>query len=55
MPVYQDSYQRETSKFSNITFAILPFLSEKNGILSTLESTTFDEIIRCASKWFTLA
>ena len=61
MPVHQDPYQRETVKHYIRHFA---FLSEKilklNGhpqtewLLSTLESTTLNETIRSASKWFIL-
>ena len=47
------------SKISNITFATLPFYQKKYSncmaILSTLEFSTLDETIRCASKWLILA
>ena len=54
---YMRTHTEEKSyKISNITFTILPF-SHKNtfiAILSTLESTSLNEIIRCALKWFFL-
>ena len=48
--------KEKPSKISNInTFAILsPYQKKSNFLatLSTLESTSFDETIKCASKWF---
>ena len=50
--------KEKQSKISKITFAICHFIRKKYpnwmAILSTLESTTLDETIRCASKWFIL-
>ena len=46
------------SKINKTTFTILPSYQEKYSnwmaILSTLESSTLDEIIKCTSKWFIL-
>ena len=50
MPVHQNSFRRKTRLKYNITFANSPF-SHQNTIQSTLESSSLDEIIRCASKW----
>ena len=47
MLVHQNSFQR---KFLTL---YCPFLI-KTAILNTLESTSFDETIRCALKWFIL-
>ena len=50
------SEETKPSKLSNITFAILIFFfsSKYIAILSTLESTSLNETITCASKWFIL-
>ena len=53
MPVHRTHTKEKQSKISNITFVILS-LSGKYSVLCTLESTTFDETIRSASKWFIL-
>ena len=53
--------KEKPSKISDITFAIMPFYQKKKkylnwmAILSTLESTTLNKTIRCASEWFILA
>ena len=43
--------EEKPSKISSITFAILPFAIPSRP---TFESTSLDETIRCASKWFIL-
>ena len=52
--------KEKSSKFLTLHLPFCPFLSEKKYshcmvILSTLESTSLDETIRCASKWFIFA
>ena len=55
MPYLRTHTEEKLSQISNITFASLHF-SHKNtynyiAILSTFESTSLDETIRCTSKW----
>ena len=61
MPRYIRTHTKEkSSHISNIVSAIWFFISKNRPtqtviLLSTLESTNFDESIKCASRWFTLA